>query len=129
MSDKTLREAAENMLNATDWPAHNIAAASLRIALADSADAPEGPYQMDVVDDIPPELKEKIGRAVAEEITRQAGVVDHFKIWRAGLVPCRERLNQRVAEVPEEIITICEHGVVTSDRSCPQCDNGTPNGR
>lgn len=46
MSDKTLREAAENMLNATDWPAHNIAAASLRIALADSADAPEGPWKL-----------------------------------------------------------------------------------
>lgn len=29
----------------------------------------------------------------------------------------------------EEIINICEHGVVISDgTSCPQCDNGTPNG-
>jgi hypothetical protein len=59
-------------------------------------DAPGGPYQMDAVDDIPPELKEKIGRAVAEEVARQAalGVVDHFKLWRAGLAPCREKLNQ-----------------------------------
>ena len=35
-------------------------------------DAPGGPYQMDAVDDIPPELKDKIARAVDEEITRQA---------------------------------------------------------
>ncbi len=35
-------------------------------------DAPGGPYQTDAVDDIPAELKDKIARAVDEEITRQA---------------------------------------------------------
>ena len=61
-----------------------------------AADAPEGPYQMDAVDDIPRKLKDKIGRAVAEEVARQAasGVVDHFRLFRAGLWPCREKLNQ-----------------------------------
>ncbi len=51
---------------------------------------------MDAVDDIPPELKDKIGRAVADEVARQTacGVTDHFNIFRAGLGPCREKLNQ-----------------------------------
>ena len=59
-------------------------------------DAPGGPYQMDAVDDIPPELKDRIALAVSEEHTRQMArpVVDYFKLWRAGLGPCREKLNQ-----------------------------------
>ena len=48
---------------------------------------------MDAVDDIPPELKDKIARAVDEEITRQAthDIMDYFKVFRAGLTPCREK--------------------------------------
>ncbi len=65
-------------------------------AAALAADVPEGPYEMDAVDDIPPALKNKIARAVAKEEIRQTahGVVDHFKLFRAGMGPCREQLNQ-----------------------------------
>ena len=68
----------------------------LRNVLA--ADAPEGPYQMDAVDDIPSALKDRIGRAVADEVARQdaCGEVDYFQMFRAGLGPCREKLNQLV---------------------------------
>ena len=71
-------------------------------------DAPGGPYQMDAVDDIPAELKDKIARAVDEEITRQAAHSlrmarwDYFKVFRAGLTPCRERLNQLRADTTKE---------------------------
>lgn len=64
--------------------------------------------QMDAVDDIPAELKDKIARAADEEITRQAAHSlrmarwDYFKVFRAGLTPCRERLNQLRADTTKE---------------------------
>ena len=63
----------------------------------ESEDAPGGPYQMDAVDDIPPELKDTIGRALSDEFARQnrdGGVIDFFAVWRAGLTPSREKLNR-----------------------------------
>ena len=67
-----------------------------------------GRSEMDGGDDIQAELKDKIARAVDEEITRQAAHSlrmarwDYFKVFRAGLTPCRERLNQLRADTTKE---------------------------
>ena len=64
-------------------------------------------YGMDAVDDIPPQLKAEIARAMDKEIDRQLderrgrNALDLFLLFRAGLAVCREALQEQTAPIGE----------------------------
>ena len=78
--------------------------------------------------------KKTAGRHIDDALPNNAVVVYKIKlnteidkpIITAAWTPEGEEV--RVHDIKEEIINICEHGIVVSDGiSCPRCDNCTPN--